>query len=85
MAEMLDPRSRWENGRRVTDWSWEAVTVHGGFRIARRRWVLGPQGWEQEESELVAAFAWMRTFVFTTRAAADSVIAILSGAEGGAW
>jgi len=41
-----------ENGRRVTSWRWEARTVHGGYRVAKVRWVYdarpGVEAWDEE-------------------------------------
>jgi hypothetical protein len=46
--------ARWDNGRRVSRWWWQAVTAHGGARVQRCRWVRTPDGWDTEEGDCLA-------------------------------
>lgn len=63
----------WEGGRRVTGWTYQAWTVHGGYRVCKARWVLTPEGWDQERGE------FMHEVPFETQLQADAVAAALNG------
>lgn len=45
-----DGPSYFDNGQLVTRWFWKLVTVYGGYRVARCRWVLDRnECWDEEQ------------------------------------
>jgi hypothetical protein len=68
----------WENRRRVTAWKWAAITVSGGWRVGKERWVYdarpGVEAWDQEQGE------WAHEVPFDNLAQAEAVAASLNAA-----
>jgi hypothetical protein len=46
---MSYPNTHYQSGHLATDWVTQPVTVHGGYRLMRTRWVRTRQGWDEEQ------------------------------------